>query len=157
MANFSESFPENSGSFNTPQRLKRFFKGGQYDFSEAYDHWISYLTQEERRQLCFGNSKAIPGFANKFSCDVKSETDIFKHEMSNYLSEDLLYLSDRMSMANSLEMRVPFLDIRLVEFMSKIPLKLKTKNYTLKYLLKKSGFLTIILIHKEIYQALFFA
>lgn len=138
IGNLSGGFSESTSSFNTPQRLKRFFKGGQYDFSKAYDHWISYLTEDERRKLCFGNLKAMPGFANKFCVEVKSEADIFKHEMSNYLPEDLLYLSDRMSMANSLEMRVPFLDIRLVEFMSKIPLKLKTKGFTLKYLLKKS-------------------
>jgi asparagine synthase (glutamine-hydrolysing) len=138
MANLSGGFSESTSSSNTPQRLKRFFKGGEYDFPAAYNHWTSYLTEDERRQLYAENSKAVPGFADKFSINVKSEADIFKHEISNYLPEDLLYLSDRMSMANSLEMRVPFLDIRLIEFMSKIPLKFKTKGFTLKYLLKKS-------------------
>lgn len=138
MAGLSGNFSESATAFNTSQRLKRFFNGGQYNFSAAYEHWTSYLTESERRELYSVNSKTMPCFGNKFCSGLKGEADIFKHEISNYLPEDLLYLSDRMSMANSLEMRVPFLDIRLVKFMSKIPLKLKTKNFTLKYLLKKS-------------------
>lgn len=35
-------------------------------------------------------------------------------------------------------LRIPFLDIRLVEFMAKAPLALKTRGFKLKYLLKKA-------------------
>lgn len=54
------------------------------------------------------------------------------------LPDDLLMVGDKMSMANSLEVRVPFLDYRLVEFIESLPLKLKLNGLTGKYLHKKA-------------------
>ena len=45
---------------------------------------------------------------------------------------------DKMTMATSVEARVPFLDHKLVEFSMKIPLRLKIKNGETKYILKKA-------------------
>jgi len=58
-------------------------------------------------------------------------------DLMTYLPTDLLTYCDRMSMAASLEMRVPFCDHEFVEFSMSIPLKQKTKQFQLKYLLKK--------------------
>jgi asparagine synthase (glutamine-hydrolysing) len=55
-----------------------------------------------------------------------------------YLPEVCLFKVDRMSMANSLEVRVPLLDHKLVEFVAKIPFGLKLKGSTSKYILKKT-------------------
>ena len=54
------------------------------------------------------------------------------------LPELLLMRVDKMSMGVSLEGRVPFLDHKFVEYAMSIPERLKTKNNTLKYILKKS-------------------
>jgi asparagine synthase (glutamine-hydrolysing) len=54
-----------------------------------------------------------------------------------YLPSDMLIKVDRMSMANSLEARVPFLDHRLVEFAARIPSDVKFRGKVRKYLLKK--------------------
>jgi asparagine synthase (glutamine-hydrolysing) len=54
------------------------------------------------------------------------------------LPDDLLMVADKTSMANSLEVRVPFLDYRLVEFVESLPPSLKLKGMTGKYLLKKA-------------------
>ncbi len=49
-----------------------------------------------------------------------------------------LYRADRIGMANSIEIRVPFLDHRLVEFAMQIPQDLKYRNGETKYILKKA-------------------
>ncbi len=54
------------------------------------------------------------------------------------LADNLLMYSDKMSMAVSLEARVPFLDLELMEFVECIPPTLKIKMKTQKYILKKA-------------------
>ena len=55
-----------------------------------------------------------------------------------YLPNDMLTKVDRMSMLCSLEVRVPFLDERVVDFASKVPSRLKLKGLTTKYLLREA-------------------
>jgi asparagine synthase (glutamine-hydrolysing) len=59
-------------------------------------------------------------------------------EMKNRLAELLLMRVDKITMAVSLEARVPFLDHRMVEFSMNIPSSLKTKNGTPKYILREA-------------------
>ena len=75
---------------------------------------------------------------------VLSETDaqslldrLLYADIKTYLHE-LLMKQDQMSMAASLESRVPFLDHRLVEFTSGLPERLKLNRWTTKYVLRQS-------------------
>ncbi len=61
------------------------------------------------------------------------------YEFKNRLAELLLMRVDKMSMAVSIESRVPFLDHRLVEFSFRIPQALKLKDGVPKYILKKAA------------------
>jgi len=54
------------------------------------------------------------------------------------LPDDLLMVGDKTSMANSIEARVPYLDVRLIEFIETLPPHLKLNGYTGKYLHKKA-------------------
>ena len=63
----------------------------------------------------------------------------FYQDLHTYLPEDLLALSDRLSMAHSLELRVPFVDHKLMEFCATIPAHLKIHGLEKKYLLKKAA------------------
>jgi asparagine synthase (glutamine-hydrolysing) len=62
--------------------------------------------------------------------------------MMQWLPEDLLVKADKMTMAHSLELRVPFLDHALVDFIARMPTHLKVRRkgttYTVKYALKKA-------------------
>jgi asparagine synthase (glutamine-hydrolysing) len=53
-----------------------------------------------------------------------------------YLPDDILVKVDRTSMANSLEVRVPFLDHEVVAFVTSLPSSLRMRGLTKKYLLK---------------------
>ena len=59
-------------------------------------------------------------------------------DFENYLPEDILVKVDRASMLNSLEVRAPLLDHRIIEFaFSKVPSQLKATTTTRKAMLKK--------------------
>ena len=54
-----------------------------------------------------------------------------------YMTEDVLVKADRMSMANSIELRAPLLDSEIVEFAFSLPDRMKIRNGQCKYILKK--------------------
>jgi len=58
-------------------------------------------------------------------------------DQSYYLADDILYKTDRMSMAHSLEVRPPFLDHRIVEFAASLPQRLKIRGGTQKFVLRE--------------------
>ncbi len=58
-------------------------------------------------------------------------------DIATRLPEHSLMLTDRMTMAQSLEGRSPFLDHRLAEFMASLPVGMKLRGKTLKYLLRR--------------------
>lgn len=70
-----------------------------------------------------------------------SDLDELSHMMwtdcLTYLPDDILTKVDRMSMAAGLEVRSPFLDHMLVEFLAKIPITMKIKGFKTKYVLKQ--------------------
>ena len=59
-------------------------------------------------------------------------------DVKTYLTDDILTKVDRASMANSLEVRCPLLDHKLMELVASMPSNLKLKGSTGKYIFKKS-------------------
>ncbi len=64
--------------------------------------------------------------------------DTFRVDVENYMPGDILVKIDRASMANSLELRAPFLDISLASFCLSLPYSLKINNNIDKYILRKT-------------------
>ena len=71
--------------------------------------------------------------------DLDPLTQILYLDTRTNLPDDLLMVGDKTSMANSLELRVPFLDYRLVEFIETLPPRLKLRGFQGKYLHKKAA------------------
>lgn len=72
-------------------------------------------------------------------CDGKDHlAKILYTDMKTYLPGGILVKVDRMSMANSLEVRAPILDFRMIEFAATLPSKLKFNKGEKKYLLKEA-------------------
>lgn len=68
----------------------------------------------------------------------KALDQVLYSEFHTKMVNDYLLVEDRMSMANSVEERVPFLDLDLVKFGFSIPVHLKIKNQQTKYLFRKA-------------------
>ncbi len=138
--------PQSRKSQNTGGRLKRFLNAGLLSFEEKYISWISYFSKDSKKELY---SEGFKNVLNDDSFDIhrrrlneintKDSLDKISYlDFCTYLPDDLLIMSDRMSMANSLEMRVPFCDHKLIEEMARIPFSEKLKGFKLKSLFRKA-------------------
>jgi len=88
-----------------------------------------------------GGSDPRPDGWDKVAVAERSEDELFRLfrvDAQTQLPEDLLLLTDKVTMAASIECRVPFLDHRLAELAAQIPAGIKLKGGKLKYLLKRS-------------------
>lgn len=85
-------------------------------------------------------------------CTRKHPTERMSYvDLNSWLPDDLLVKADRMTMAASLELRVPFLDHRMVEFAWQLPAGMKLKGRTGKHILKEavSDLLPPEIIHRQ--------
>lgn len=89
---------------------------------------------------------ALAGFTptdylEKLNLDIPNEKNLLNRmlywEMKSFLVDHNFNYTDKMAMAVGVEARVPFLDVELLEFSTKIPPELKLKGGETKYILKK--------------------
>ena len=100
--------------------------------------WRRLINDDTKRQI--GNYN--PFQITKHFYD-KADTDdhlskILYTDLKTYLPGDILVKVDRMSMANSLEVRAPILDHKVIEFAAGIPYQLKYRGKEKKYILKRA-------------------
>jgi asparagine synthase (glutamine-hydrolysing) len=69
--------------------------------------------------------------------DLPFGSQMMKFDFRTYLPEDVLVKVDRMSMAHSIESRVPLLDNHVIDFAATLPLRTKIQNGNRKVLLKQ--------------------
>jgi asparagine synthase (glutamine-hydrolysing) len=72
-------------------------------------------------------------------------------DTKTWLVDDILVKADKMTMANSLELRVPFLDYRIVELAAAMPVQMKVRGNVKKYVLKRTvrGRVPDEIVHRE--------
>lgn len=102
----------------------------------------SYFDPINRRRLMRGHSGHRTVAEHIRLGRIPQEPDLLERavrmDFANYLAEDILVKVDRASLLNSLEVRAPMLDYRLVEFaFSRVPSRLKTTATEKKILLKR--------------------
>ena len=104
----------------------------------------SYFNQNERKQLISnsrgGNFIAENNWKERVPYTENLLDRATRMDFYNYLCEDILVKVDRASMLNSLEMRAPLLDHRIIEFaFQKIPMRLKSTHNQRKIILQMLG------------------
>ena len=145
-----DGLTERSDGHYTVNHMKRFVRSSSQDDGNAYYGYLTRLSPgiqeslfsdaprfrkylEAPREIILKHFRSVPTTDERdalnrvFYCDVKT-----------YLPEDILAVTDRMSMYHALEVRVPFLDHPLMEFCATIPPEMKMKWFKKKYLLKKA-------------------
>jgi len=83
----------------------------------------------------------IEDYMNDYGKNIPYKDDFYKNmyfDLKTRLADGYLPKVDRMSMANSIETRAPFLDYRLIEFMTNIDKKIKVDNFQTKSILRKT-------------------
>lgn len=128
-------------------RGKTTFQALARDSAQAYLHSVSILRDEHRRDLFSPALKReLQGYSvhqvfneHAARCPSDDPLSLIQYlDMKTYLVGDILTKVDRASMAHSLEVRVPFLDHPLAEWVSGLPRDIKLRGSEGKYLLKKA-------------------
>ncbi len=120
---FRQHFP--SYYFSRTSSPSRYFNLYNPDFySENFSKYVDRgFSQEAVQRYMQGKGKGLVN--TMLYADTKTS-----------LPDDLLLKADKMTMANSIELRVPFLDHKFLEFAAGLPENFKVRNFTTKYLAK---------------------
>jgi asparagine synthase (glutamine-hydrolysing) len=124
------------------RRARRFVDSAALPLPERYLHWVGIFPPSLTNELLTaeGGADPVSHFQAYFdpACDSDLIGQLLSVNMKTYLTGDLLVKTDRMTMANSLEARCPFLDHQLLEYACGIPSDLKLNGMTTKYILKRA-------------------
>jgi asparagine synthase (glutamine-hydrolysing) len=135
-------------------RKEEFFWGGAKAFKESTKH--NFLTEEWQTKMQYVHSYTVISKVKEVFDRHKSLHHLNDIDWMCYLGvkqqipERYLHRMDKLGMANSIEIRSPFLDYKLVNYALSIPSSLKIKNNEPKYILKKT--LEGTLDHETLYR-----
>jgi asparagine synthase (glutamine-hydrolysing) len=134
--------PELKNGNYTVNHLKRFVRSAKFPPAERYQDYVSIFPGAERRSLLPSLNESLreEDQLMYFSNARMGLLDkALNQDIHTYLPEDILALSDRLSMWHSLELRVPFVDHKLVEFCAAMPASLKIRGREKKVLLRRAA------------------
>lgn len=114
--------------------------------AQRFANWFPMFKDDVKHQLFVGQFANLrAGVSDVFAdhlarCHAANPVDRMLYVDSKlWLVDYLLLRGDKLTMANSLEARVPLLDHKLVEFAAKLPARMKLRRGKSKYILKQVG------------------
>lgn len=139
--------PEGEGSRDQLGRLKRFLRDGHRPIADQYLRWITFLPAEwglgaltpslleqaGRTDATDGHRAAFAAWPSQDPADQAMGLDV-----QTYLPDDLLRMGDRLSMAHSLELRVPFCDPELLALAVALPVPVRFAGWRLKGFMREA-------------------
>jgi asparagine synthase (glutamine-hydrolysing) len=129
------------------RRIREFAQSAWQAEEDMYIDWVGYFSEAEKREL----------YAPEFAASVQGRDSgdflrqFFRRgakldpisrlgyvDSASFLCCNCLEYADRMSMANSLEVRAPFTDYRLLEFAMQVPGHMKVRRTTTKWITRQA-------------------
>ncbi len=112
------------------------------DWRERYVRWFGALSRDERDRLSVlrpNGEPASPGPPFDSDAGAGALRRILYFDQTSWLPDNLLERGDRMTMAASIEGRVPFLDHELAAFVSSLPDHYRVRGLTTKWILREAA------------------
>ncbi len=147
LAPLVDALPDPRSGHPWAQRAKRFVHTLELSFDDRYFELISLHNRSLRaqlltREICEQIDLDEPCTHYHSIIDLVRDADPLNRalfaDLKLFVPGNLLTLTDRISMAHSLEVRVPFLDHELLEFAARIPPDLKLRGVERKHVLKRA-------------------
>jgi len=130
-----DALPVSDRKTNLIFKMKRYVRNFDPNVNKRHLNWMATFNKFQRRKLLKENFVSAEKFIRWTG--EKSLLSVQLKDVHNYLAEDILKKVDTASMLNSLEVRVPYLDHRLVPLVLSLPEKYKIDGLTTKVLLKR--------------------
>jgi asparagine synthase (glutamine-hydrolysing) len=132
---------------------KGFILSSELPPDQRYRSYVQLFGSDERDSLLLERSEPERDCLDRaFAAAHEGDSlrRLMEVDLQTQLPDDLLMLTDKMTMATSLECRVPFLDHRLVELSARMPARFKIRGRRLKHVLKKAlaGLLPDEILHR---------
>jgi asparagine synthase (glutamine-hydrolysing) len=142
--NLFNILPEKNAPFNKIWLIRKFLRAmRQKELLSSYISAISFFDLDEKEEIKSSKFRTILDknypyeyIKNYFKIDGDIVKKMIYTDFNSYLPECLMMKMDIASMANSLETRSPFLDHKLIEFVSTLPSEYKMNLINTKYILK---------------------
>jgi asparagine synthase (glutamine-hydrolysing) len=140
----SRVLPEGQTGNHTARRVREFLSAGPLQANDAYASWIGYFTPDLLASVLTEGLQADALHARDFldrlldgseSLDLNRISSV---ELQSFLPYNVLEYADKMSMAHGLELRAPFIDHMLVEYVASMPARLKLRRGVSKWVLRQA-------------------
>jgi len=138
-----EALPSSDARVGFDYKAKRFARAASLPPLERHHGWKEIFPTERRRALLGARDPGwdpLDLYRQRYAETTGAEplARMQDVDLGIYLADDLLVKTDRLSMAHSLELRVPFLDQRVAEFAFSLPTRHKVRGLAKKRLLRQS-------------------
>ena len=137
----ADRLPVSTANFSFDFKLKRFLRGAALPPATRHAAWLGAFMPEEQAALLVTPPPAVLA-ESQHIFDAAPTSDPVERLIylyaKTYLPDDILVKVDRASMANSLEVRAPFLDVELASFLARVPPRLKLKRLDTKHILNRA-------------------
>ncbi|OQA91408.1 MAG: Asparagine synthetase (glutamine-hydrolyzing) 1 [Elusimicrobia bacterium ADurb.Bin231] len=134
--------PANYSRLSFDFKAKAFISGADLPPELGHFKYKEIFSDEEKGKLLYNNKNLGDSFSvfRQYLGDVEEQellNRLLYLDMNVFLPDCVLNVTDAVTMMNSQECRVPFLDLEMIELSQKISMNLKLKGFTTKYILRK--------------------